>query len=89
MLSWSRDQKSLYFKSILQGMGRNTSMIPLRSGEALPQLRSSGLMSDRDLLALSGVQMIEEEDVFPGPSPAVYAFTRKATHRNLYRISLQ
>ena len=24
MLSWSRDQKSLYFKSILQGMSRNT-----------------------------------------------------------------
>jgi Tol biopolymer transport system component len=88
MLSWSRDQTSLYFKSILQGMGRNTIMIPLRTGEALPQLRSSGLQSDRDLLVVTGVQMIENEDVFPGPSPAVYAFTRKATHRNLYRISI-
>jgi len=89
MLSWSRDQTSLYFKSILQGMGRNTMMIPLPSGEALPRLRSSGLQSDRDLLTVTGVQMIEEEDVFPGSSPAVYAFTRKTAHRNLYRISIQ
>jgi Tol biopolymer transport system component len=88
MLSWSRDQKSLYFKSILLGMSRNTLIIPLRSGDALPHLPSSGLRSDRDLLALTGVQMIEEEDVFPGASPLVYAFTRKTTHRNLYRISI-
>jgi DNA-binding winged helix-turn-helix (wHTH) protein/Tol biopolymer transport system component len=89
MLSWSGDQKSLYFKSILQGMGRNTLRIPLRSGEALPRLPGSGLQSDRDLLALTGVQVIEAEDVFPGSSLAVYAFTRKTTHRNLYRISIQ
>ena len=89
MLSWSRDQKSLYFKSILQGMSRNTLVIPLRAGEALPQLPSSGFESHRDLLALTGVQIIEEEDVFPGPSPAVSAFTRKATQRNLYRISIR
>jgi Tol biopolymer transport system component len=88
-LSWSRDQKALYFKSILQGMSRNTLMIPLRSGEALPQLPGSGLQSDRDLLALTGAQVIEEEDVFPGSSLTVYAFTRKTTHRNLYRISIQ
>ncbi len=88
MLSWSRDQKYLYLKSILQGMSRNTLMIPLRAGEALPQWPSSGLQPHRDLPALTGVQTIEEEDIFPGPSPAVYAFTRKATHRTLYRISL-
>jgi len=33
MLSWSRDQRALYFKSILGGINRNTFMIPLRSGE--------------------------------------------------------
>jgi Tol biopolymer transport system component len=88
MLSWSGDQKYLYFKSILQGMSRNTLMIPLRAGEALPPLRSSGLQSDQDLVGLTGVQVIEEQDVFPGPSPSVYAFTRRATHRNLYRISI-
>jgi DNA-binding winged helix-turn-helix (wHTH) protein/Tol biopolymer transport system component len=87
-LSWSRDQKALYFKSILEGMGRSTYMIPLRSGESLPRLPSSGMQSDRDLLALPGVQVIEEEDVFPASSDVIYAFTRKTSHRNLYRISI-
>ena len=86
MASWSRDQESLYFKSILGGMSRNTFMIPLRSGEALPQLPNSGLLLERDLLALPGVQVIEEEEVFPGPSRLVYSFTRRTAHRNLYHI---
>jgi hypothetical protein len=69
-------------------MSRNTITLPVRSGEALPRLPSSGMQSDGDLLALSGVQVIDEEDVFPGSSHAVYAFTRKTTHRNVYRISI-
>jgi DNA-binding winged helix-turn-helix (wHTH) protein/Tol biopolymer transport system component len=87
-LSWSRDQGALYFKSILGGMNRNTLMIPLRSGEPLPDFPGSGVQSDRDLLAFPGARVIQEEDVFPGYSSLVYAFTRKTTHRNLYKIPL-
>jgi eukaryotic-like serine/threonine-protein kinase len=54
MLSWSRDQRALYFKSILGGINRNTFMIPLRSGEPLPDFSGSGAQSDRDLLAFPG-----------------------------------
>ncbi len=86
MVSWARDQRFLYFRSILGGMGHRTFVIPLRSGEALPELPLSGLRSDRDLLGLQGAQVIEEEDVFPGSSPSVYALTRKTTRRNLYSI---
>src|SRR5262245_29902251 len=86
MLSWSRDQRALLFKSILVGMNRNTFMIPLRSGESLPDFPGSGVQSDRDLLAFAGTRVIQEEDVFPGYSPPVYAFTRKTTRRNLYKI---
>jgi len=88
VLSWSRDQKSLYLRSILGGMSRRTIAIPLRQGEALPKLSPLGLRSDRDLLALPGARVIEGEDVFPGPSPSIYAFTRKTTRRNLYKIPL-
>jgi DNA-binding winged helix-turn-helix (wHTH) protein/Tol biopolymer transport system component len=88
MLSWSRDQKSLYLRSILGGMSRRTVAIPLRPGEALPKLSPLGLRSDHDLLALPGARTIEEEDVFPGPSSSIYAFTRKTTRRNLYKIRL-
>lgn len=44
------------------------------------------VQSDRNLLAFPGTQVIPEEDVFPGSSPLVYAFTRKTTRRNLYKI---
>jgi eukaryotic-like serine/threonine-protein kinase len=86
LLSWSRDQGALYFKSILDGMDRNTFMIPLRSGEPLPDFPGSRVQSGRDLLAFPGTRVIQEEDVFPGYSPLVYAFTRKTTRRNLYKI---
>ena len=86
MLSWSRDQRALYFKSILTGMNRNTFMIPLRSGEPFPDFPRSGMQSGRDLLDFPGTRVIQEEDVFPGNSPLIYAFTRKTTRRNLYKI---
>jgi hypothetical protein len=86
MLSWTRDQKFMFFRSILGGMDHKTFMIPLRSGEALPLLPRSGFQSHRDLLAVPGAQVIEEEDVFPGPSSSAFAFTRKTTRHNLYSI---
>ena len=49
-------------------------------------LASSGFESHRDVLALRGTREIPEEDVFPGTSSSVYAFTRKTTRRNLYSI---
>ena len=86
VLSWSRDQGALYFKSPLMGFNGNTFMIPLRSREPLPDFPGVGVQSDRDLLAFPGTRVIQEEDVFPGYSPLVYAFTRKTTRRNLYKI---
>jgi len=86
MVSWTRDQQFMFFKSILGGMDHKTFVVPLRSGEALPTLPHSGLQSHRDLLAVPGAWDIAEEDVFPGTSSSVYAFTRKTTRRNLYSI---
>ena len=86
MLSWTRDQRFMFFRSILGGMDHKTFVIPLRSGEALPTLPHAGFQSHRDVLAVPGAQDIEEEDVFPGPSSSVLAFTRKTTRRNLYSI---
>jgi hypothetical protein len=88
MVSWTRDQKFLFLRSILGGMRRETFVIPLPSAEALPAFQPSGLQSERDLLAFPGARVIEEEDVFPGSSRSVYAFTRKTTRRNLYKISV-
>lgn len=86
LVSWTRDQKSMFFKSIMGGMDHNTFVMPLRSGEALPALPRSGFQSHRDVLAVPGAWEIAEQDVFPGSSSSVYAFTRKTTRRNLYSI---
>jgi Tol biopolymer transport system component len=88
MVSWTRDQRFMFFKSILGGMDHQTFVVPLRSGEALPILPPSGFQSHRDVLAVPGAWDIAEDDVFPGTSSSVYAFTRKTTRRNLYSIAV-
>jgi DNA-binding winged helix-turn-helix (wHTH) protein/Tol biopolymer transport system component len=88
VMSWTRDQQFVFFKSILGGMDHKTFVIPLRSGEALPALPDSGFQSHRDVLAVPGARDTAEEDVFPGTSSSVYAFTRKTTRRNLYSIPI-
>jgi hypothetical protein len=62
--------------------------MPLRSGEALPALPHAGFQSHRDVLGVPGAWEIAEEDVFPGASSSVYAFTKRTTRRNLYRIPI-
>jgi eukaryotic-like serine/threonine-protein kinase len=89
VVSWSRDQQFMFFKSILGGMEHKTFVMPLRSGEALPALPQSGFQSHRDVLAVPGAWDISEEDAFPGTSSSVYAFTRKTTRRNLYSIPVR
>jgi hypothetical protein len=63
---------------------RKTYAIPLR----LPKLPSSGIRSEGDLLALPGVQAIDQANAFPGRDPLVYTFIRTTTQRNLYRAQL-
>jgi serine/threonine protein kinase/Tol biopolymer transport system component len=90
IISWAPNQKFLYLRTAFPGMGSaRTFATPLRPGEALPKLSSSGIKSERDLLALSGSRMIEQKDVFPGSDPSTYVFIRTTTQRNLYRLRLE
>jgi serine/threonine protein kinase len=90
IISWAPNQKFLYLRTAFPGMGSTrTFATSLRPGEALPKLSSSGIESERDLLALSGTRMIEPKDVFPGSDPSTYVFIRTATQRNLYRLQLK
>lgn len=88
VVSWTRDQQFMLFRSVLGGMEHRTFLLPLRSAEALPALPRAGFQSHRDVLAVPGASDIAEEDVFPGPSSSIYAFTRKTTRRNLYSIAI-
>jgi eukaryotic-like serine/threonine-protein kinase len=83
LASWSSDGKFFYIQ-----IDRSMYAIPLRSGQMLPPIPVSGFQSKEQVLALPGARRILEEQVFPGPNPSIYAFTKAATQRNIYRIPL-
>jgi hypothetical protein len=82
-VSWSPDGKFFYLK-----FQESIYAIPLHPGKMLPPIPASGFRSKEDVAALPGARLIPEQGAFPGPNPAIYAFTKVATHRNIYRVSV-
>jgi eukaryotic-like serine/threonine-protein kinase len=80
-VSWSPDGKFIYLK-----FQESIYAIPLRPGQILPPIPVSGFRSKEDLAALPGSLLIPEPGAFPGPNPSIYAFSKGATHRNIYRV---
>jgi Tol biopolymer transport system component len=70
------------------GFGR-TYVLPVAPGAVLPAIPPGGFQSEAEIAAVPGVEVIPHGDVSLGPSPAVYAFSRVTTTRNLYRIPLE
>ena len=91
-LRWQPDRKFLYL-SVRTGMqsagafGR-TYLIPLAASKLFPPIPPGGFHSESEIASLPGVRIIEAADVFPGPTPGTYAFSRQTVQRNLYRIPL-
>jgi eukaryotic-like serine/threonine-protein kinase len=81
ILSWSPDRKFLYLD-----FQRSVYAIPLRPGQILPPLPASGLRTEQDVAELPGARLIAQREAFVGPDPSVYAFTKVATQRNIYRV---
>jgi eukaryotic-like serine/threonine-protein kinase len=79
-LSWSSDGKFLYLN-----FQQSIYAIPLRPGQVLPPMPASGFQTKQDVTALPGARLIAE-GAFAGPNPSVYAFTKFATQRNIYRV---
>jgi DNA-binding winged helix-turn-helix (wHTH) protein/Tol biopolymer transport system component len=83
-VSWSPDGKFLYLN-----FQDSIYAIPLRPGQMLPTIPSSGFRSKQAVAALPNVQLISKPGAFPGPAPSIYAFTKLTTQRNIYRVSLR
>jgi eukaryotic-like serine/threonine-protein kinase len=83
-LSWTRDGKFAYLK-----FGESTYAIPLKPGQMLPPAPPGGFPSKESVAALPGARLLAELDVYPGPNPSLYAFTKIATQRNIYRVPVQ
>jgi hypothetical protein len=89
-LRWTADRKTLLIRVMASypwGDGR-TYAVPLKSGHIFPEMPHGGFRSESDLQKLPGVQIIDAYDVAPGPTGAVYAYSRETVQRNLYRIPL-
>ena len=87
---WSADGRYLYLDVDVSGSspaGR-TFAVPLQPGRFLPEFPDSAIKSPADLVKLAGVRVIGRSDLFPGPDPAVYVFSTKGFHANLFRVVL-
>jgi eukaryotic-like serine/threonine-protein kinase len=91
-LRWQRDRRFLYL-SVVTGMqsgaafGR-TYVIPVSPDKLFPPIPAGGFHSEAEIAKLPGVRVINEADVFPGPTQGTYAFSHTTVQRNLYRVPL-
>lgn len=85
-LSWTRDGRFMYVRP----NNFATYALPLRPGAVVPDLPAAGFQSEQELAAFAGARLVARgPNVFPGPTPDVYAFTKVATQRNIYRVILR
>jgi eukaryotic-like serine/threonine-protein kinase len=81
-MAWTPDGRLMYLK-----FADSTYAIPLQPGQPIPRIPAGGFQSKDDVAALPGARLISEtSNVFPGPNPTMYAFTKVATQRNIYRV---
>jgi hypothetical protein len=84
-LKWSADRR-FFFLVFPAGQ---TYVLPLASGQSLPNIPAGGFRSEDEISKLPGVRRLTDSlEVTPGPSSEVYAFSRQTVQRNLYRIPL-
>ena len=81
VLSWSVDGRFAYLQ-----FDRSVYSIPLRPGEMLPAIPSSGFRSESQVAAVRGARRLGDVGIVPGPSPATYACIKISTQRNIYRV---
>jgi Tol biopolymer transport system component len=86
---WSARHEFLYLpgSSTMSGAtDQGTLVVPLSANQLFPKIPEGGFAADSDLARLPGARLIDASEIAPGPSPDVYAFSRRTVQRNLYRI---
>jgi eukaryotic-like serine/threonine-protein kinase len=92
---WSPDSKRLYisFAQVTKGDSKDrgqTYVLPWTSGSNLRVLPPGGTRTEAEVAKVATLvpEARSVQEFAPGPSRNVYAFTRRTTQRNLYRIPL-
>jgi Tol biopolymer transport system component len=86
-LQWSPDGRFLYFATKSFENTQRTAVLPLH-GPPFTIDAGGGTLQAVDLQKRFGARIINERDVFPGPDPDTYAFTRYTALTNIYRVIL-
>jgi eukaryotic-like serine/threonine-protein kinase len=85
---WSASEDTVAISGNPLPPGRSY-IIPLQPSAALPSMTAEGFRSEREIAAVPGARRVDVDTAIPGPSPGVYAFYRRTTQRNLYRIPIR
>jgi serine/threonine protein kinase len=86
-VEWTRDSKVMYFYWHSFTGNSRTYVVPIPPGSDLPKLPASGFQSEKELRSVAA--QVLEGNVSPGPDSSRYTFSKKTSHRNLYRVPLQ
>lgn len=82
---WTADGRFVYWS-----YADTTFVIPVAPGRMLPAIPAGGIQSKKAVEALPGARVLsKQERTFPGPDPAVYAFMKVSTQRNIYRVPVR
>jgi eukaryotic-like serine/threonine-protein kinase len=92
---WSPDSKRLYISFALVAKGDSkdrgqTYVIPWKTGSNLDALPPGGTRTEADVAKVAAIVTAarQAQGFAPGPSPNIYAYSRRTTQRNLYRVTL-
>jgi hypothetical protein len=85
-LGWSGDGKHIFVQTLVGNNVGKAYVLPLAPGHLVPESILHGLPSEQEILKLPGARLIVSNDVAPGPTGDIYAFTRETVQRNLYRV---
>ncbi|HLK47623.1 MAG TPA: protein kinase [Bryobacteraceae bacterium] len=92
-VKWSQDGKLMFILTtdtpFFGGSSGKTFVLPVAAGQVFPGLPPQGFQSAAEISQSPGARVIDFFDVAPGLSRDVYAFSREATQRNLYRIPVR
>jgi len=90
IVRWTQNGKHVFIALLGSGESYSefkTFIVPLRQGEAFPDLPTGGVQVESDLAHLRGVAVLQEF-VLPGPDASRYAVSRWTVQRNIYRIPI-
>jgi Tol biopolymer transport system component/DNA-binding winged helix-turn-helix (wHTH) protein len=87
---WSPDGRFFFILFEHPGVGAlgKTLAVPLRPGEALPELPPAGIAAAENGLVLPGARVFERGLAAPGPDLTAFAYAKTSMYHNLFRIPL-